>query len=291
MPAELLTWIAADGTELPLDDSLGIRCEDGPDGRYMPPFDLDEQDAPDAGGWVAAARPALRTVSLPLAVEFADSAVASRALMRTLVRAFDPSRGPGILRATTIAGDVRELIAWYQSGLEADESVADPALTEYRCTVKLRADATWQDGAENVASWATGQAVGSFFPVPPLKLTGSEVYASAQVTIDGDVDTQPSWTITGPGSALELRNLTTGRSLAWGGTLAAGEQLTIDTRRRPHTRTPRQVLRNGANAFGDLTARDLWPLVAGTNQIEIKLVGATSASLVATRWRNRWLGV
>lgn len=145
-------------------------------------------------------------------------------------------------------------------------------------------DPWWQDVGDITADFRTG-APATFFPFFPLRLSSSEVFADAQVVNDGDVEAWPVWVITGPGSGVVLRNLTTGTMLSVAVNLAAGESLTVDTRPGHKTVTAN----DGSNAFNLVGATSsLWSLLVGTNSIRIELGAATSSSVVSLRYKRRW---
>lgn len=144
-------------------------------------------------------------------------------------------------------------------------------------------DPWWYDASDSSEDFATG-TLATFFPIFPLRLSSSEVFAVATVDNDGDTDAWPVWTITGPGSAIVLRNLTSGLLLSIAATLDVGETVTVDTRRGAKT----IVKNDGTNLFSSSTG-DLWPLVEGSNSVQIEMGSATSSSLVNVRWRRRWM--
>lgn len=147
-------------------------------------------------------------------------------------------------------------------------------------------DRWWYDASDTALSFALGSSPATFFPLFPLRLSSSQVLASTTVNNGGDTVAWPVWTVTGPGSGLTIRNLTTGQQLTVAAALTAGEVLTVDT--RPGAKS---VIKGTAtNLFGSLTG-SLFPLAKGSNTIEISLVGATAASSVGLRYRRRWGGL
>lgn len=289
--AETITWVAADGGVTPFDRTVGIRCTRGPAKRFAPPVSIRaEEIATMDGAYIASTKYDTRTLDLQLAVE-GTTATQCRTRLRDLIAAFAPDRGAGRLQFAAPGGDTRELECVYTGGLEGDDSLADPALTEYLFTAQFyAADPFFRATTDTTGSWDADTGV-PFFPMFPLSLSSSEIFASATVTNDGDIETYPVWTITGPFDGVSLTHLATDRRLVWGGTLGAGESLTIDCRDRQHTAAPKSVtLQDGTDVFAQLTAWDFFPLQVGSQSIQIEAAGATAASLVTARWRHRYYG-
>jgi hypothetical protein len=108
------------------------------------------------------------------------------------------------------------------------------------------------------------------------------------VTNAGDVEAWPVWTITGPGSGIVLRNLTTGQSMDFGvGALAAGNTVVVDT--RPGAKTA--VANGSINVFPFLSAASvLWSLQRGANAVRLEMSGAIAgASGLSLAYRPRYL--
>jgi hypothetical protein len=278
---ESLVWIGPDGTMIPFDVEWSVS------GRFAPPPVLVDEGVPEQpGARHREARHGVREFSLPLWIT--DSSPATlRARLRALVAAMDPVRGQGTVRLTSPIGDQREIYCRVSAGLELDETLgrtSGPLMQ--RAVVMFRAnDPYWYDVTDTTDVFESGTTA-SFFPIFPLSLSSSAVFTSTSVTNSGDVETWPVWTITGPGSAIVLRNLTTGRYLELNATLAAGETAVIDT--RPGVKT---VLKgDGTNLFPNLTsASSLWALARGANALRIEMSSATSASRVQLSRRYRYL--
>lgn len=245
------------------------------------------RDHPD-GEWIDAARPRLRTVTIPIAVDAAFAAgPTTRELLRSLAAALDPTKGTGRLIVAN-GDDERELLCRYVEGLELDDANATPDLTDYRGAIKLLGGPYWQQTADESTTYSTGSPV-SFFPLLPIRLAASEVFATETITNLGDVEAWPVWELTGPGDGFVLRNVTTGRAISWAGTLGAGETLTIDTRPRAQSTTPKTVIDGaGTNRFADLDAWDFWPLIRGAQTIQLEVVAATAATRITCRHRPQF---
>lgn len=281
MAAEVFEWLDVDGASTTLTALWDA------DGRFMPPpRRVDEVVPLQAGGRLRDVRHDVRDVRLKLHLD-AASDTALRTSLRALLAALDPVRGDGRLRVTAPGGDQRELYCRYVGGLEMAEQGGQTATaTLQQAPLILRAvDPYWYDTATATATYTTGTPA-TFFPIFPIRLSSSEVFADATVTNDGDVEAWPTWTITGPGSGLVLRNLTTGKLLSLTQTLAAGDTVTIDT--RPGVKTV--VLDDGTNLFGNLSATSsLWALQAGDNSLRVELASATADSQVIVSYRRRYL--
>lgn len=187
--------------------------------------------------------------------------------VRTLLTVL--TAGEGKLRAT-IGSTVRELQRVYFSGglTEKNWLQAAEAVLSFDAL-----DPFWYEiaAAENLFT-ISGSTIAPFFPFFPIRLLVSQVLNQDTVSNPG-VEVWPIWTITGPGDTLSLENTTTGRKLTWLGTLDVNDVLEIDT--RPLHKTVRL---NGVNAWEDVQASeaDLWPLIAGDNDV---LVGLSSATV------------
>jgi hypothetical protein len=133
---------------------------------------------------------------------------------------------------------------------------------------------------------------GAFFPIFPLRLGASSIFARELIASTSDVKAWPFWTITGPGSAITIENTTTGKSLTWGGTLGDSEILYIDTRPRELSTDPKSVRDTTATwRFSELEwPSDFWPLEPGVNSVRIEMAGATTSSSVRAQWLPRFLG-
>jgi hypothetical protein len=278
---ETFEWVDPDGVVIDLDVLAS-----GLSGRFLPPIAFSEESVPlQAGSRLRQVRPLARDVALPFIVVSSDP-VAKRMALRRLAAAMDPTRGDGRLRCG-FAGQMRELRCRYAGGFDLDES-ADLSTPEVqRALVVFRAfDPFWYDQA--VTAVTVGPTQASFFPILPLRLSGSEVYADTEVDNDGDVETWPLWTVTGPGVGPVLRNLTTGKAIDLTGvSLGAGETVEIDT--RPGFKTVRRG--DGSNLYGEMVTppSSLWPLVKGSNSLRLEMSATTADTSFALRYQRRWL--
>lgn len=144
-------------------------------------------------------------------------------------------------------------------------------------------DPWWYDVSDSSQDFAIGTPA-TFFPLFPMRLASSDVFADTTIDNTGDVEAWPVWIITGPATSIVLRNLTTGKLLTIAVPLSAGETVTVDT-----TRGVKTILTNtGFNAFG-LATGNLWPLAEGSNSVRLEMSGATAASTISLRWRRRWM--
>lgn len=280
--SEIVTWIDPDGVETLLRPLWALS------GRMAPPVKFEEESVPgQAGSRLRDVHHGPRDYTMPLRIDGVDAADL-RTKIRELTLAMDPTRGPGRIRVQSPIGDTRELNCRYAAGLELDETLGDTStdVYQYAPTVFRAFDPYWY-ATSDVSQLFTAGAPATFFPFFPLRLVSSEVFADATVNNGGDVEAWPVWTITGPGSALVLRNLTTGKLLSLSTWLSAGgETLTIDT--RPGIKTVTGD--DGTNLFTTLTAdSSLFPLARGDNLIRAELIGSNAASSVQLAFKPRYL--
>ncbi|MCP3805370.1 phage tail family protein [Allokutzneria sp. A3M-2-11 16] len=278
---ESLVWIDPNGAMIPLDVEWAVS------GRFAPPPVLVDEGVPEQpGARFREARHGVREFSLPLWITDSSPA-ALRARLRSMIAAMDPVRGQGTIRLTSPTGDQREIYCRVSAGLELDETLGRTSgpLVQRAVPMFRAVDPYWYDIADTTDPFESGDTA-TFFPFFPLRLSSSSVFAEATITNSGDVETWPVWTITGPGSAITLRNLTTGEYMTLTITLAAGESLTIDT--RPGAKTVTKS--DGTNQFPALSsASSLWALARGANALRVEMSGTTAASRVVLSRRHRYL--
>lgn len=282
--AETVEWIDASGTPSVLEVEWDVQ------GRFAPPIAMEEEGVPgQPGTLLRSVRHLPRDFSLPLWITAASEA-ALRTALRELIATMDPIRGAGTVRVTGPGGDQREIVCHYRGGLEMSERLGNtsgPLLQRGIATFRAH-DPYWQDTTDTSAGpWEIGTAPGSFFPFFPLRLSSSEIFAADTVINLGDVDAWPVWTITGPGSAISLYNVTTGKLLTLNATITAGSSVVIDT--RPGHKTVTRS--DGVNLYSSLSSvSNLWPLQPGANQIQIEMGGAAAdVSSVSLLRRHRYL--
>lgn len=286
-----LQWVSADGTQtITLTDAqAGYRVLADTTGLNAPPYRFStEQYTGIDGTDLQAVTADARTVVLALMVQASDQTV-FRSRVAALTRAMRPKAGPAQLVATDEVGVVRRLTCRYKSGLEGSEARGTKLPGRWwRASVELYAPDPWWYGDQRTVDVGLG-AGQSFFPLLPVRLAPSAVQGRFTVDLSAsDAPSYPLWTVTGPGSALTLTNLTTGRQIVVNAPLAAGETMTIDT--RPGYQSVRRG--DGTNLMGSVaTDPALWPLVEAVNDVTAALTGATATSRITGTYQPRYAGI
>lgn len=281
--SEVLQWIDPYGVSTTLDVEWEVS------GRFMPKIETQVDGVPgEPGGLLRETRHGVREFVLTV-WQSAGSDTALRTALRAFVKAMDPVRGNGKIRVTSPLGDQREITCRYATGLGMDEKLGDSSGPDYQKIPLgfVAYDPYWYDVSPTSKSFAL-TSVPSFFPIFPLRLTASQLVVDDTVTNAGDVVAWPVWTITGPGSAVTLRNSTAGLLISIPSiTLTAGQVLTIDT--RPGAKSV--TLNDGTSLFSsiDHTVSQLWSLREGVNAIRLEMTGITAASALSVSYYQRYL--
>jgi phage-related protein len=285
-PAETETFFLVDvaGIERSLNGDTLLALLVGVQGRWMPPTRLTVDRSPGrAGGVLRGVSVEPREFELPLLLQ-AESQDQARRMMAQLLGWVDPMIGDCRFRVR-YGADSRDLICRYVTGLEGDESPERHGAGWYMVAITLLAvEPYYQDGAAISVDYVTSAVTPTeFFPILPLVLNESTVFASPVVVQDGDTDAYPIWQIRGPGTALTLRNLTTGKYLTLSTGLLAGDVIAINTDTKAVTNQA------GTNLYSDLIpGSSLWPLIRGANALQIELPNATAESRVTLGYTRRW---
>lgn len=287
---ETFEWIDADGGFLTISGPgvTTYQVDMGVSGRYMPKPRVQADGVPgQAGGRLRRVDHDVREFVLPLSIAAATESTL-RGLLRDLMYRMDPTRGEGKLRVTSPVGDQREITCLYAAGLEGDEKdeVSGPGFQAFPVAYTAY-DPYWYDISPTGKTFSV-VAVANFFPIFPLHLTASQLVVDDTVTNNGDVETWPVWTITGPGTDINLLNLTTGQTLDFTATLGTGESITVDT--NPNIKSV--TLGDGSNVYSlvDWTVSSLWPLARGVNAVRLEMSGITAGvSGLQVSYKQRYL--
>jgi hypothetical protein len=284
MSSEQFFWVDANGRETPLSDSPNINVLVGPTGRFMPPIEYVEQTVPfQPGSKLKQLNVKSREIDLPLGITGASKSDL-RTQIRNILNVFNPLAGDGQLKIIAEDGSQRYINCRYSGGLEIQET----GLLWQSVIIVLKAfDPYWYDNSSIVQTFKINESPGLFFPILPLRLASSTVFANIAINNQGDVETYPEWIITGPGENIVISNLSTGETTNLTVTLDVGETITIDTTLYNKTVTKS----DGTNLFYTLSDdSSLWALQQGNNSIQIEMANATSDSSIQLTYRNRYWG-
>ncbi len=294
MGKDNISWIDTNGNEFNLTNSESYEILNGVKGFHMPPIEITEEEVPfQPGSRPRNTKVKARTVDIPLKISGTNEIEFLQA-MRNLLRIFNPLKGDGKFRVTSIDDSVRELKCRYLLGFEMEEDANTRGLTWQKAVGVFKAfDPFWYDTATITQTFKLNENPALFFPILPLRLASSTVFADITITNDGDVETWPEWIIRGPGENIQLRNLTTGEVIYLDdpdAKLQAGETITINT--SPIPPNEKTVLKSdGTNLFYTLSDdSSLWALQDGTNSIQIQMANATADSIIQISYRNRYWG-
>ena len=280
--SELLEWIDPDGNTFDLQDRTeGVRVLLGLAGRDMPTVDFTDDAVPfQAGRRLRQVRYDAGEVGVPLLVE-GDSQAQVRERMRRWASRFDPVRGDGRLRAGP-----RELVCRYVGGMEGAEAQAWPVGRRFVAVFRAF-DPFWQDADDRTEVFSSADVTETFFSFPPLTLSPAATLGTVVVNNLGDAESWPVWAVDGPAGDVTFVNVTTGDTFTLEGVaLGSGDTLTVDT--RPGVKTVRD--QNDNNLFGlRVPGSSLWPLVGGSQTVEVAATDTTADTQVRLSWRQRYL--
>ncbi|PLR93188.1 phage distal tail protein [Bacillus sp. T33-2] len=286
-----VSWIDANNAEYPLNRD-SIKILEGKQGWYMPPVSFVEDEVPfQAGSRLRNIKIQPKDFDLPLLLE-CESPQKLRETVRFFLRRFNPLKGDGRIRSIAPDGSQREIFCRYSKGLEGTEGRGNKGTYWQKLLLVFRAfDPFWYDTSSIVQTIKIDENPAAFFPIFPLRLASSTVFADITIDNAGDVETWPEWIITGPGENIILRNMTTGEVMSLDATIGArlgtGETIIIDT--KPFVKTVRKG--DGTNLFHTLSDdSSLWALCEGPNSIRIEMSNATTDTNIQLTYRNRYWG-
>lgn len=284
------TWIDPQGNRWPLTDTNPSRgyftLSAGVSGLGAAPITLTTDDYPRGGVKVRHIQPDPRVVVWPIHV-YGDSHTEFLGRWRQLARAFSNTKryGPGWLEISRPDGSRRRISAYYQEGFEGLGSqgsgiISDSAVLSLYCP-----DPYWIDPDAVLIHREYAAAATSFFSPYPT-VSSSQVLGDTTAVNPGDETAWPTWTITGPASAITATNNSTGESFVLTPTsaLTSGQKVFITTD------PPTVRYQDGSNWISKLSWPDavLWGLLPGLNNVTFTLSGSNTGSAVDLSFNSRY---
>lgn len=282
------SWTDPDGVETVFNGANGIIVGKDRDGFFMPPFDFLSNEIPgQPGARLRAVKTLTRQPALLVLIK-GTSPDDCRAKLRNFCHLFNPQRGDGTLKVTAPDAVQRKLTCRYKQGLGMEQTRESNGIFVQKAVIVFWAgDPYWYSTSDSTVLYTASGTPATFFPFFPLTLVDSTIFADDTVANSGE-EVWPRWEITGPGSNITIRNLTTGKLLSLSTTLLDSETISIDT--RPGAKT---VTKNdGSNLYGDLTSgSSLWPLITGDNSIRVGIDGPDANTQAQLTFTERFLSV
>jgi hypothetical protein len=281
------TWTDPSGNDWPLSDTsddVGWFTPPGPAGWNATTYEIVTDPLPRGGEQVRFIRSKPGTVTWPIYV-FGDTHLQYIQRHRQIRRAFTKTVHLGLPGTLTVArpdGTARQIDCIYQGGFEGD--AGEGWLYSTDAVSLFCPDGYWRDTQAN--SFTSQYSPGANFLSPFPTVSAGLAFGDETVNNPGDVDAWPSWTITGPMTALTATNVTTGYEFTITFGLNAGEQITISTD-RPMVRGP--AGQNLVDAL-DWPAAYLWSLVPDDNHVIFNLSGGSVGSAIALSFYPRYEG-
>jgi hypothetical protein len=229
-----------------------------------------------------------RLVAWPVEVYATDDPATYIALWRSFVTAFTQTSPPagtpvtGTLRITRADATWRELDCTYLSGLEQADAEGEGYTSSTAVLSLLAGDPWWYGDTVIGVSFSFTSARSYLAPyetVSPTTTTGAQI-----ITVIGDVDASPVWTLVGPATTSYTVTLP-GGSFTFAAALTLGQSVTVDV-------GAGTVIDNlGANRIGSLVLPGavLATLPVGVSvPVTVSIVGAGGGAGVNLSYRPRW---
>ncbi|MFE9936313.1 phage tail family protein [Streptomyces hirsutus] len=296
-----ITYIDPTGTRWPMTDLSAdwFVLAEGVSGLGAAPYSRTSDSHPRGGARRRHVQPLARSIIWPLLVKGADH-MAFTGNWRALARAFTRTlrEGPGWLEVVRPDGSGRRIAVEYESGWDGLGQPAtgiawDKAVLTLWCEdpywVGLQAQTVHRE-----------QGAGQDFLQPYPTVSSSQVLGATTLVNPGDVEVWPTWTVTGPATAITfsatkkvrgpdglrtvVESFTLDMTATVHGALLAGETVTISTD-PPRVRSGTgENLSNGLNWPGAV----LWSLPPGTTPVTFQLAGAQPGSAVDLAYYPRY---
>lgn len=187
--------------------------------------------------------------------------------LANLVRARKNQPLPRLV-AEYATGEVYELPFVYQSGLEID--YADSTSKWVRVVLSLACPDPFWTARDSISFTIQNNStpVGLLPDLAKMQVMASTAIGTVPVNNPGDVESEISWRLTGPGSPTQVS--VNGEGFTYSTALVAGDIVTIDGK------TKSVVNQAGTNVYAGLAAAPKFPsMQPGDNTVFVSMVGAT----------------
>lgn len=281
------TWTDPTGVQWELSntaDTLGWFTVPGPSGWHATTYEIVTDPVPRGGENVRFIRSKPARLVWPV-YTYGDTHLAYTARRRQIQRAFTMTlhrRSVGTLRVIRPDNSAREIDCFYESGLEGE--AGEGWLFSKDAVNLFCPDGYWRDTTPQSIIRAYVPGVDFLNPFPTV--SDSLTLGETQVDNIGDVDAWPTWTLTGPMTAVTATNVTTGYEWTLTTPVLAGEQVTVTTF-QPSVRGA--AGENLVNAL-DWPNAYLWWLAPDTNDLIINVTGGGVGTSVQMDFYPRYEG-
>lgn len=282
-----MVWTPASGPSITFDDTVYTLLT-GFEGWALAEHDLDMRRMGGYDWYLAQALARPREMDIVILIRESTPAALMTAI-RTLAQSLNPLSGQlGTLKVTRTDAIQRQLFGIVKSGLSGNTGTGEFGDLWAKAVITMTfPDPFWSATNVTLFEYAAGTPT-LFFPFFPLVLSSSSLFSDIVATNDGDAETWPIWTFTGPGTGPGAHNTTTGKYFTLSGaTLLAGELLVIDT--RPGYKT---IEKGSTNQFSLLNAgSELFSIQPGNNSITLDFAGTTGGSKVSLQYYKKYIAL
>ena len=287
MARDQVIWVDADGEEINLNDWVNYFCLQNRGGVWSPPYTINSTKMPlSEGSQFRSVSVGEGGVDLSLKIKATDKE-ALHLLLRDLANRMDPTRGMGQLKIVTDT-DTRILFCIPEGLKKVSENDRFAEIT-----LSFTANDPYWYSSEEISTVIenSGSVTYNFLSATffPIRLIKSTTYAVRTVINPGAKDVYPIWTIKGPGDAIVLKNLSTGKSLSMGAlVLAPGQELVIDTRVAIKTvKVDGLFWEPEYFSYVDKVS-SFWPLKKGNNDLLLQMTNSNSNSKISMTFTPRY---
>jgi Phage tail protein len=281
------TWTDPTGTVWELSntsDDVGWFTPPGPGGWNATSYEIVTDPLARGGESVRFIRQKPAQIVWPLYV-YGDTHLEYVARHRQIRKAFTSTmhrRAPGLLRVARPDGTAREIDAYYDSGLEGE--AGEGWLFSKDAVTLYAPDGYWRDATP--IDITHSYQVGANFLAPYPMVSDGLGLGETTINNPGDVTAWPTFTITGPMTAMSATNITTGYTWTLTYALLANEQITVTTW-QPAVRGPA-----GQNLVNALNWPDayLWWLEPDDNDVILNVSGASAGTTIQMEFYARYEG-
>jgi len=294
MTTTTITWIPTSGSQIILNNEVNYYTLVGMLGALSPMYTFVEERFPELyGTYIKSLNVEPRTLTIPLKL-VGTTLTDLKEKQENLLVALNPILGQGVLKFQ-YGSTIRYLDCYYAGGLEGNDSLEMGSITWWKSVVRFYAPTPYFYSDTLETSYTLDAGAGDPFlgdPFFPMSIQESNVLGTSDIDNTGQILSWPIFTLTGPGSSIELVNETSGESLILSGsgglTLSGGEEVVINTHPGEKTVTKSS---NGANYFKYLSIGSIfWSLAPGVNEISIEVSGSTSQTEILLAYESRYIG-